>query len=438
MRPYLRAANVRWKGLDLSDVKQMDFTEAESATYELRPGDLLLAEASGSPGEVGKPAQYNGEIEGCCFQNTLLRVRLPDGLSPNFFEYLFREQALNRRFAAGSRGVGIHHLGASALSDWQVPVPPSVEQERIAVAIDEALSKLDAGVAGLLRVRELIKRMRHAILGAAIAGRLVAQASAEASADKLLADLGAEARWGPQLPSGWAWSEVGDLLDRIEAGKSFATLGHPAHAGEIGVIKVSAMTWGEFRADENKAIPAGSRVEPNWTIRAGDLLFSRANTSEYVGACVLVGIDHPNLILSDKSLRLVPLAGVSSAWLLHCLRSGPTRGQIEALATGTKESMRNISQAKLRRVRVALPPSDEQLRIVEEIERQSSFLDACDRAVEVGLAHSAALRRSVLKSAFEGKLVPQDPTDEPASALLERIRATGPITKPPSRSRTTA
>jgi type I restriction enzyme S subunit len=74
-------------------------------------------------------------------------------------------------------------------------------------------------------------------------------------------------------------------------------------------------------------------------------------------------------------------------------------------------------------LRVPIPPSAEQRRIVAEVERQMSFVDACERAVDAGLARSAALRRSVLKAAFEGRLVPQDPSDEPASALLERIRA---------------
>jgi len=137
---------------------------------------------------------------------------------------------------------------------------------------------------------------------------------------------------------------------------------------------------------------------------------------------VLVPRDHPHLILSDKSLRLVPVPGVAAAWLLLALRSRPVREQIEVLATGTKESMRNISQAKLRSVEVALPPVEEQARIVTEVERQMSFLAACEQTVAAGLARSSALRRSVLKAAFEGRLVPQDPTDEPASVLLERIR----------------
>src|SRR5688572_16701481 len=70
MRPYVRAANLTWNGLDLADVKEMNFSASESETYELHPGDVLVAEASGSAHEVGKPAVWRGEIDGCCFQNT--------------------------------------------------------------------------------------------------------------------------------------------------------------------------------------------------------------------------------------------------------------------------------------------------------------------------------------------------------------------------------
>jgi type I restriction enzyme S subunit len=209
MRPYLRAANVTWSGLSLADVREMDFTESESETYELRPGDLLLSEASGSPGEVGKPAQYQGEIEGCCFQNTLIRVRLPEGLHPDFYEYFFREQALNGRFAAGSRGVGIRHLGASGLADWRVPIPPLAEQQRIVGVIEEAFSKLDAGEAGLRNVRLLLKRMRDAVLlvvssalrrsvlRAAFEGQLVPQDPTDEPASVLLERIRAERAAAP-------------------------------------------------------------------------------------------------------------------------------------------------------------------------------------------------------------------------------------------------
>ena len=90
MVPYLRAANVTWDGLDLSDVKSMNFTPQEQEIYRLRHGDVVLGEASGSPHEVGKPAIWRNDLDGCCFQNTLLRVR-PNTkvVSSEFLRYLF-------------------------------------------------------------------------------------------------------------------------------------------------------------------------------------------------------------------------------------------------------------------------------------------------------------------------------------------------------------
>ena len=84
--------------------------------------------------------------------------------------------------------------------------------------------------------------------------------------------------------------------------------------------------------------------------------------------------------------------------------------------------MRNISQEKLRSIMLVLPPQEEQVRIIDEAEYQFSFIDACERAVDAGLDRSDGLRRWILKAAFEGRLVPQDPNDEPASMLLEQIR----------------
>ena len=403
---------------------------ANSSSKVVGPGTVLVA-MYGSIGKLGiaDVAMATNQAIACAVPNELVTR-----------EWLFWWLRFQRHelLAAGKGGTQAN-ISQTVLKAWPIPLAPRSEQKRVVAAIEEAFSKLDAGETGLRTARQLLKRMRDAILAAAVTGRLVAQDPTDTPATKLLADLGAETRLGAPLPDGWEWAEVGALLTRIEAGKSFATLGRPAEADEVGVIKVSAMTWGEFRPDENKAVPSGSTIDPNWVIRAGDLLLSRANTSEYVGACVLVGQDHPNLILSDKSLRLVPEPGVSSSWLLHYLRSATARSQIEALATGTKQSMHNISQAKLRSILIALPPTDEQSRIVTEIERQISFLEACERAVDAGLARAAAMRRSVLKAAFEGQLVPQHPCDGPASVLLDRIRTERAATpKAARRSRRTA
>ena len=115
------------------------------------------------------------------------------------------------------------------------------------------------------------------------------------------------------------------------------------------------MSWGRFLQDENKAIPAECHIDPKNEIRAGDLLISRANTADLVGATVLVDNTRPHLLLSDKSLRLVIRMGVDKSWLNIVLRSPSVRRQFADRATGTSDSMRNLSQPKILATTLSLP-----------------------------------------------------------------------------------
>jgi type I restriction enzyme S subunit len=180
MRPYLRAANVTWCGLDLSDVKEMNFTDAEAAVYRLQPGDVVVNEASGSPQEVGKPAMWRDELDECCFQNTLVRVRAR-GVEPRYLEHWIRHQALHGSFAVGSRGVGIHHLTAGALAGWPVPLPPREEQDRIVAEVDRCLSFVVSAEHAVDRGLERAETLRRSLLHAACTGRLTGGAHPEES-----------------------------------------------------------------------------------------------------------------------------------------------------------------------------------------------------------------------------------------------------------------
>ena len=168
MRPYIRAANVTWAGLDLSDVNSMNFTDDEMATYRMEPGDIVLSEASGSPGEVGKPALWSGEIDECAFQNTLIRLRTRQH-EPQFLVHYFRYLALDGQFVEHSRGVGIHHIGRARLASWPTPLPPREEQRRIVDLLEDHLSRLDAANADLVAARHrstamVMSSMAHAVL----------------------------------------------------------------------------------------------------------------------------------------------------------------------------------------------------------------------------------------------------------------------------------
>lgn len=188
MRPYLRAANVGWDGLKLDDVKQMNFTDSELSIYRLEPGDIVLAEASGTASEVGKPALWGGEIEDCCFQNTLIRVR-SRGVDPSYLLQYLRNEARSGAFVERSRGVGIHHLGSSRLVEWLIAVPPLAEQRRVAEMIDTYQSALDSAESLLANAVDRSRLLYRTIAAQALTGKLATNCSSDEPASVLLAEI---------------------------------------------------------------------------------------------------------------------------------------------------------------------------------------------------------------------------------------------------------
>lgn len=226
------------------------------------------------------------------------------------------------------------------------------------------------------------------------------------------------------------WPEVplGDLLNRIEAGQNFKCEARAPVDGEIGIVKVSAVTWGEYDEEETKTVTDGERINGDLFVRPGDFLFSRANTIELVGACVIAKRVTKKIMLSDKILRF-HFKDVEPSWVLYFLRSERGRRQIEALATGNQESMRNIGQDRIRSIVLPRPPAEEQRAVLAELEKQLTRVEAGGAALERVQANLKRYRASVLKAACEGRLVPteaelarRESRDyEPASVLLQRI-----------------
>lgn len=232
------------------------------------------------------------------------------------------------------------------------------------------------------------------------------------------------------MPEGWRWGDVASLVTDISSGKSFKCDERPPNDGEVGVVKVSAVTWGIYDERESKTCTRQELINPKLFVRQGDFLFSRANTIDLVGSCVIADRVSRNIMLSDKILRFTVLQGWER-WLLWVLRSRHGRAEIERLATGNQESMRNIGQSRVLEIRIPLPAVGEHQRVVEEIDSYFSRLDAATSALRRVERNLKRYRASVLKSAVEGRLVPteaalakQEGRDyEPASALLDRVLA---------------
>lgn len=186
--PYVRAANITWRGLDLTDVKKMGF--ADPASVSLEPGDVVLSEASGSASEVGKPALWNGEIQNCCFQATVLRVRSHGGMVRGQWLHLaLLRNALLGDFAAMAPGIGILHLTAERMRAWPVPLAPVAEQVEVAKRVERLLACWSTADDTVRALVEVCRRVDQTILAKAFRGELVPQDPNDEPADVMLARL---------------------------------------------------------------------------------------------------------------------------------------------------------------------------------------------------------------------------------------------------------
>lgn len=417
--PHFRPMNVSPDGrIDRTVLKYVDPSSGRS-DLRLRRGDVLFNNTN-SPELVGKTALFEDD-DAPAFSNHMTRLRVaPSRLDPGFLALRLHQTWREGWFATHCNNhVSQASIGRDVLRVLPIELPP-LEVQREVVALAHAIDyRRVSSAKHLSAARQKIERFRQSILDAACSGRLTAEWRDNQQEDvnclvealrthsmqrrKPLAEP--QPNLVEELPATWETVSLDLLIDHIEAGKSFSALGRPADESEWGIIKVSAMSWGHFLENENKAVVNTRLINPAYEIEPGDLLLSRANTEDLVGATVLVGTTRPRLLLSDKSLRLIPHPGIDKGWLNYVLRSPLARTQFAERATGTSDSMRNLSQEKILATTVPLPPTAEQREIARRVDELLRLAERLQQRIQAAERRVERSSQAVLAKAFRGELL---------------------------------
>lgn len=426
------------------------YGEVKKGYTPFSEGDVLFAKITPCM-ENGKIAVARGLEDGSGCGSTEFHVLRPLNGMPGELLMYYLFQGNFRKEARGhmTGTAGQLRVPARFLDEWPFPLPPLPEQRRIVSEIEKHSTRLDAAVASLHRARANLKRYRASVLRAACEGRLVPTEAELARregrdyepASVLLERIlrGRRGRWEdqekhrgrhrepqppdapglPPLPDGWIWATIKQLSWRLQYGTSAKSTSDQVG---IPVLRMGNIQDGAIDLADLKYLPENHPHVPPTLLEPGDLLFNRTNSAELVGKSTVFQVNHPRSCFASYLIRASFVEGCLADYVSTYINSEYGRRYIRSVQN-QQVGQANVNGTKLARMPIPLPPFAEQRRIVAEVERNMSVIRAAGEMVQVSVKRAERLRQAILRRAFEGTLVPQDPTDEPASVLLERIRA---------------
>jgi type I restriction enzyme, S subunit len=400
----------------------------------VRLNDILISTAN-SLELVGKVALIRAVPFVTTIGAFIAIIRVHPDINPKFVYFQIASSDIQSYFRQrASTTTNISNISTSNVLNSFLGIPPLPEQRRVVAKIEELFTRLDAGVEALKNIKTQLKRYRQSVLKHAFEGKLTAewrhvhknelepasvlldrikqerQKSAKGKYKELLpldtSDL-------PKLPGGWAWARAGEVYDIVGGGTPSTAIAEYwqgdtpwiTSADIFGLTDIRPRRQITRQAIENSAtnlVPAGSLIVVT-RVGLGKIALTKAP--------VCFSQDSQALVAGNTSLF--------PDYSLYCLSEAVQVFRYKHRGT----TINGVTKKQLAELPFVVPPLTEQHCIVEEIERRFSVADEIEKTVDHSLKQAERLRQSVLKRTFAGKLVPQDPNDEPAEKLLERIKA---------------
>ena len=421
--------------------------------HDARPGDIVVAML----GEVlPRACLVPASLGPAVVKADCVRLRLNDIALPGFVVAALNSPQVRKDVTDLVHGVGRPRLGLTLFRTVEIPLAPKAEQGRLVEALDSYLSRLDGAVANLERVRRNLGRYRSSVLQTAVEGGLVTTEAELARAEgrsfdpasvllkRILVERrkrseanGKKGKYGepvgpdpaclPELPEGWCWASV----DQLAADESQSLCDGPfgsnlksEHYTDAGprVLRLQNIGDGTFVDVKTHVSQEHFDTLRRHQVFPGDLLV--ASLGEVLPrACRVPESLGPAIVKAD-CLRFKPNIRVADiGYLLAALNSPPVRAAVSERVHGIGRPRMGLGG--FRETCIPLPPLAEQSRIAIESDRLLSIAEQIDGVVQGQLARRGRLRQAILKWAFEGKLVDQDPSDESASPVAGEHRRHG-------------
>ena len=365
------------------------------------------------------------------------------------------EELLNTEHLHGST---MKHINRGPFLAHQIPLPPLNEQSRIADKIDELFSELDNGIEELETAQKKLELYRQSLLKSAVEGELSkewreTQTEISETGEQLLARILKERRehweqeklkefaekgknppknWQdkypepvqpdtenlPQLPEGWVWASIEQLTTEQRYGSSAKTNDDP---NGIPVLRMGNIQNGALDFNNLKYLPKAHDEFPALFLEKGDLLFNRTNSRELVGKTAIFNGEHTPCSYASYLIKVKFHSDFNANLAAYYINSIFGKVWINDVAV-QQTGQANVNGTKLSQLCIPLMNQAEQNYIVKTFNELKHISESSFKQIEDNIKLLTMQKQSILKDAFSGKLVPQDPNDESAQVLLERIQ----------------